>query len=263
MYDPATNTWTPLPSTGAPSGRVFHTAVLAGDAMIIWGGNDGTDQINAGGIYDITGDSWSATAAVPAPSATRERHTAVWTGTEMWTYGGFGDSAPEAITNAYFPTGAVAGGLRYDPGANVWSPAPTTSEPSARADHTAVFDGTHMIVFGGFDGTDELATGARINAGGIQWEPLGGTGPEPRHDHTAVWLADAGVMVIWGGNGESGRLGSGAIYTAASNQWVGPTPNALAPRDRHTAVSTGDRMIVWGGFDSSNNPLGDGGIYTP
>ena len=41
-YDPAANTWTLLPATGAPPARYFHSAVWDGNEMLIWGGGNPT-----------------------------------------------------------------------------------------------------------------------------------------------------------------------------------------------------------------------------
>lgn len=37
-YDPASGTWTPMPTAGAPAARAYHTAVWTGYGMILWGG---------------------------------------------------------------------------------------------------------------------------------------------------------------------------------------------------------------------------------
>jgi N-acetylneuraminic acid mutarotase len=37
-YNPAGNTWTPIPTTGAPSARGYHRAVWAGSGMLLFGG---------------------------------------------------------------------------------------------------------------------------------------------------------------------------------------------------------------------------------
>ncbi len=56
--------------------------------MIVWGGSGGTSVAN-GGRYRSTTDTWLTTQSDGAPSA-RNRHTAVWTGTEMIIWGGIG-----------------------------------------------------------------------------------------------------------------------------------------------------------------------------
>src|SRR4029077_17971043 len=44
---------------------------------------------NTGGGYDPITDNWRATSLTNAPDA-RDSHTAVWTGSEMIVWGGFG-----------------------------------------------------------------------------------------------------------------------------------------------------------------------------
>src|SRR5262249_55591601 len=62
------NTWTPMNTTNAPTGRFFHTAVWTGSEMIVWGGTDRTNAFNTGGRYIPSTDSWTATSTVNAPS---------------------------------------------------------------------------------------------------------------------------------------------------------------------------------------------------
>jgi hypothetical protein len=83
------DTWTPTNLTGAPDGRVSHTAVWTGSEMIVWGGDTclvGCD-VNTGGRYNPSTDSWTATSIANAPDG-RHYHMAVWTGTEMIVWGG-------------------------------------------------------------------------------------------------------------------------------------------------------------------------------
>jgi hypothetical protein len=263
-YDPATQTWRRITTAAAPPGRMMHTAVWTGSVMIVWGGEDSTgEQLNSGGLYNPTADSWAATAAVPAPSATRERHTAVWTDDAMWIYGGFGDAPSIPLTNEFFPSGGVTGGIAYAPGGGgSWTDLSLVGEPSARDRHTAVWSGSAMLVFGGFFSPDELNSGSRYVGGA--WEAFGGLPPSPRREHTAVWIEDPGVMVVWGGrNGTEGILGTGGVYDGSSNSWTGETPTVLEARVDHTAVSTGTQMIVWGGFDTASTALATGGVFTP
>ncbi len=50
-YDPATDSWTPTSTTGAPRHRYSHTAVWTGTEMIVWGGDNSPWRTNTGGRY--------------------------------------------------------------------------------------------------------------------------------------------------------------------------------------------------------------------
>ena len=41
-YNPSSNSWTAVTTTGAPAGRGYHTAVWTGSQMIVWGGYNGS-----------------------------------------------------------------------------------------------------------------------------------------------------------------------------------------------------------------------------
>ena len=53
-YSPAANAWTILATTGAPAGRIDHTAVWTGSEMIIWGGAGSISAFNDGARYRAT-----------------------------------------------------------------------------------------------------------------------------------------------------------------------------------------------------------------
>ena len=143
IYDPAADAWTATSTTGAPSDRNLSTAVWTGSKMIIWAGDDGPRQVNTGGVYDPATDTWTATSTVGAPSG-RHSQSAVWTGSKMIAWGGFGCPPCQALD-----TGGI-----YDPATDAWTPTSTVAAPSAREGHTAVWTGSQMIVWGGYDGGD-------------------------------------------------------------------------------------------------------------
>src|SRR6266481_90515 len=129
-----------------------------------------------------TDDTWTATSTTSAPAG-RERHTAVWTGSEMIVWGG-----TNRLTN-YFNKG---GG--NNPSTESWNPTSTTGAPSGREYHTAVWTGSQMIVWGGYN----LLTGGRYNPSTDSWTATSITGaPEGREYHTAVWAGSE--MIVWGG----------------------------------------------------------------
>lgn len=102
-YNPVTDSWIAVPTTGAPVARTAHTAVWTGSEMIVWGGNGNViSYLNDGGRYNPAANSWTAvtTAGAPVP---RSNHTAVWTGSQMIVWGGFNDTYL-GDTYAYTPS---------------------------------------------------------------------------------------------------------------------------------------------------------------
>ncbi len=132
--------------------RELHTAIWSGNEMIIWGGadsgtNSSDDSINSGAKYNPTTDSWAPTSMINAPSA-RRLHSAIWTGSEMIVWGGFGTR----IDNMNYQKS----GGRYDPLLDTWVATTNTNAPTGRYQHSAIWTGTDMIVWGGWDGDNDV-----------------------------------------------------------------------------------------------------------
>jgi hypothetical protein len=132
--------------------------------------------------------------------------------------------------------------------------------PSVRYDHTAVWTGSQMIVWGGRDGGGERNTGGRYNPTTDVWAATSTSNSPPgRYFHAAVWTGTQ--MIVWGGRG-NGYLNTGGRYDPVTDTWaLTSTTNAPAARQYPTGVWTGTQMIVWGGnalpyFDT-------GGRYDP
>ena len=246
-YNPATDTWVPT-STGAnvPSARRNHTAIWTGTEMIVWGGSSDT----TGGRYDPASDKWVATSTGANVPEARYAHTAVWTGTEMIVWGGLSIPGPSLNT-----------GGRYNPASDSWvATSIGQGVPSARNEHTAVWTGTKMIVWGGYPTTNR---GSRYDPGTDSWDATsnGANLPEARRAHTAVWTGTE--MIVWGGYTPTNALNTGGRYNPATNKWGGTSTGANVPSGRgaHTAVWTGVEMIVWGGLSGSAENTG--GRFNP
>jgi hypothetical protein len=171
-YDPATDTWTVMSTEGAPTNA--GSIVWTGTELIVWafpspctGGryNPTTDTWSAmscldgppngpqvwtgtemivcalgpANRYDPIADAWTRATVIGRPG-NRGGHTVVWTGTEMIVWGGvWPDGAPP-----------LDDGSRYDPVADNWRPTSTLPPvPQGRFNHTAVWTGSEMIVWGG------------------------------------------------------------------------------------------------------------------
>ena len=264
LYDPVLNNWTYLSGTGAgtPVARLNHTAVWTGNAMLVWGGTSGSQLLNDGGSYNPGLNAWSyLPATLPNTPGAREFHTTVWTGTEMIVWGGDSTGGGSLLND----------GGRYSPAANAWVylPGSLAATPVARRDHTAVWTGSRMLIWGGSGASGDLQTGSSYDPAGNAWTAINsaaGATPSARESHTAVWSGTE--MIVWGGYSDTsaGLLNDGARYNPTGNTWVA-IPNSLAAspvtRFQHTAVWTGSEMIIWGGLGAGANPLNDGGRYNP
>jgi N-acetylneuraminic acid mutarotase len=199
-YDPATDTWTAITTSGAPSGRENHTAVWTGSEMLVWGGQSGPGLVSTGGRYDPATDTWTAITTSGAPTG-RRYHTAVWTGSEMLVWGG-----SDKPTSALLDTGG-----RYDPATFTWTAITTDGAPTGRRYHTAVWTGSEMLVWGGWDGSNYLNTGGRYYPTTDSWKAITTDGaPSGREYHTAVWAGSE--MLVWGGYDGSNYLNTGGWY---------------------------------------------------
>ena len=253
-YNPGTDSWIATRTSDASSVREYHTAIWTGSEMIVWGGYDGTNYFNTGGRYNPGTDSWVATSTTNAPSG-RDFHTAVWTGGEMIVWGGSPDPN-------YPPDGLNTGG-RYNPGTDSWTATSTTSVPSARFFHTAVWTGGEMIVWGGLDTTlfEYTNTGGRYDPATDSWTATSTSHvPNPRELHTAVWTGYE--MIIWGGI-HKGRSDIGGRYNPNTDSWRSTNVlNAPTERSNFTGIWTGTEMIVWGGYSYSyRDYVNTGGRY--
>ena len=263
-YNPSTDSWIPASiGSNVPDARAYHTAIWTGTEMIIWGGLGGIWNwyLSTGGRYNPSTDSWIPTSIGENVPSERDGHTAVWTGTEMliWGGGGVGDSI----------SGPASGG-RYNPPTDSWITTSTGADtPGFRMDHTAVWAGTEMIVWGG-----GYAMGANFYpfSSGGQYSPakdswvatsMGMNVPSTRSGHTAVWTEFE--MIVWGGqDADYHLLDDGGCYNPMTDSWDSTSigPNVPSARFGHTAVWTGRAMIIWGGLDESGYH-NDGGIYFP
>src|SRR6185436_17307255 len=147
-------------------------------------------------------------------------------------------------------SGATPSGGRYDPATDSWQATSTTNAPQARRDHTAVWTGSRMVVWGGIAGSStRLGTGGRYDPVTDSWTATSTTNaPAARDQHTASWTGSR--MVVWGGCGTAGcfsPLQTGGRYDPVADSWQ-PTTLAGAPTGRrhHTGTWTGTSVMIWG-----------------
>lgn len=89
--------------------------------------------------------------------------------------------------------------------------------------------------------------------------------PEPRTDAVTVWTDRDGAaeLILWGGyTGYGGSVhADGFAWSPDTNSWRRLPESPLAPRSQAGFVFTGSQVIVWGGYGSNQEPLGEGAAY--
>jgi N-acetylneuraminic acid mutarotase len=154
-----------------------------------------------------------------------------------------------------------------------WRPGNSDDAPSARQNHTAVWTGTEMIIWGGYNNgsADYFNSGGRYNPQTDSWIPTSTNGaPKGRYSQAAVWTGTR--MLIWGGigitNGDSVALQTGAQYNLTTDSWSSISTNG-APyfvSQQFSYVWTGSQLVVFGaiGYDNQNGLYIFGGAkYDP
>jgi N-acetylneuraminic acid mutarotase len=146
-YDPATDAWRSMDEEGAPV-IPFHGAVWSGFEMIVLG----TSEEGIGARYNPVPDTWSYTVRFDEPAGDVD-WSYVWSGSELLAWGGYRRQGTSLT-----PLGT---GGRYHPLMDTWTPMATAGAPAARGDHTAIWTGTQMIVWGGSEDNGSTGTGGR------------------------------------------------------------------------------------------------------
>ncbi len=101
-------------------------------------------------------------------------------------------------------------GGRYNPVADSWTTMSLVGAPAPRTGHVAVWTGTEMIIWGGFDGTTYFRDGAAYNPTNNTWRPLNLKGvPEGRLDVPAAWTPEG--LMLFGGQVSGMAVGGGAL----------------------------------------------------
>ena len=254
--------WTNTPTATAPSARSGHSAVWTGTEMIVWGGADGF-TVNSGARFHVASNRWFTMTSSNAPTP-RRNHSAIWTGTEMIIWGGY--QLSNSLSATFLKTGA-----RYNPVANQWDTNfPLNGIFSGRANHTAVWTGTEMLLWGGYSQSGSIFSPTFTYYGnGVRYVPGSNSLPllpfappgNARTDHSAVWTGSE--MILWGGLNANGETNSGVRFNPVANTWTAlPTNSAPSPRAGHTADWTGEWMITYGGSEGGS-PVGGTSLFNP
>ncbi|KAF8382230.1 hypothetical protein PRIPAC_71372 [Pristionchus pacificus] len=150
IFDFATATWTEMATTGdRPAWRDFHTAVVIGDDMFVFGGRcDIMGQYHSTrDVYDeqmralnLKTNRWRVVETKGSIPSGRRSHSAFSYSSKMYVIGGFNGALNEHYNDLY----------EFDPATEVWTKLETFGEPpSERRRQCTLVANDRVYLFGG------------------------------------------------------------------------------------------------------------------
>jgi hypothetical protein len=235
-YQPSPQQWSAVTTSNAPAGRSGHIAVWTGAAMFVWGGQNVNGLLSDGALYDPVADQWTI-VNVANPPEPRINATAIWAGDRVIIWGGVGAGGPlndggELVFSGNAPA--------------QWVATPLSGAPIGRSEHSAVWTGQQMIIWGGNNG-GPLGDGALFSPVNNNWTTVTSAGsPVARFNHAGLWTG--AEMLILDGSSGTGELASGSAYNPVTGVWrtLSASGSPLA-RTQPGAIWTGTEAVVFGG----------------
>ncbi|MEP6712208.1 MAG: hypothetical protein ABJA37_07330 [Ferruginibacter sp.] len=228
-YNPATNTWTPMNTSGALTARGGCAYAWTGTELVIWGGSNGTGALTDGAKYNPGTNTWAPINSTGNPGQ-RYGFGHSYNSTDLYVWGGF------------FGAPLITTGYKYNFVSNAWALLPVTgTPPSGKNGPIVKWAGNKLIVWGGksSDGNTSFNTGSTYDPATSSWTAM--------INSTATSGGKYGVifnnkLYIWG-------LGGGQFYDVAGNTWNNYPSSGFIRTDRNSpAVSvTNFGFLSWGG----------------
>lgn len=247
-YNPSTNTWTSMNTTGAPSPRAQLTGVWTGSYMVVWGGTGLISIFENGGRYNPASNSWtSIPTGTPGPGADGSTRL-FWTGTHVLVLGN-----EDSIG-------------RYQPNTNTW--VASAKFPGGFYDKTAaIWTGSELWVYINFSNqiykynpTTNIWSGPTAIVGG---------GPDPNFIiRTAVW-SDAELILYGFIRDANNKITQNRYYryNPGLNSFIS-SGNEIIIHNQLVDFGVlffkaGSMIIKWGGsFNFSDPVIGNGNYFS-
>ncbi len=256
----STPSWSEISSTAGPQRRL-HSAVYdpVKKRMLVFGGYSYPPTNYYDELWELSlsgSPTWKqlqVKGAVPSP---RVAHSAILDSAakKMYVFGGVDSNGLDR--NELFTLD-----LEQDP--PVWVSMNTGLQgplPLPRYRHTAIHDRikNQMIVYGGLPGPMNDVWALNLEGGVPQWKnitPSGGTVPEGRSEHSAIFDKANHRMIVFGGVNNNGTKKDTWAFdlSAVTPSWTELVPPGTVPQNRGPAVAdaVNQRLLFFGGSDDT------------
>lgn len=251
VYDPSTDTSTPVPLTPREElvGWAFHGATLTtlpSGLVLRTGGSDDDQDLREAVLYDPATNTWSSAGTM---SVTRHLHTAtLLPDGRVLVVGGY------TLEGDYqLPAGRTSAEI-YDPAAGTWTAAAPTNMP--RMQHTATLlpSGRVLVIGGG----GEIHTDYYSDDDGDHWTTIPADATAEIYDPASnTWTSTTPPSLAYGPGSAAARMHGGRvmaigydgaeIYKEASDSWTPIEEPIDSPRSFLTATSLHDGSVLIAG----------------
>jgi hypothetical protein len=227
------------------------------------GGPRGCTFIAGARVKEAAPHGFRDLASIESAGIARRFVRAVWTGHEIFAWGGGQMSV--ASDGTMMRVSNLDDGATYDPSSDSWKKLPPA--PIAAREGDVVFGDDAVMIWGGDENTND---GALFDLCTGTWSTIPQAPIFGRRLEVAVWSTTTHELIIWNGNRSSGAhegplgvVNDGAAYHPATRTW---RMIALAPVSGTTyaGVWTGTKMVVYGGGGNhGGGSWGTPAVYDP
>jgi N-acetylneuraminic acid mutarotase len=261
VFDPATNTWGTLVTTGIFTPRASLASAVLNDKIYVMGGMTGPEtpdhMSNKLEVFDPSTNAWS-TPATTGTFTPRNNLCACVVGGKIYTIGGF-NASNDVNTFEVF-----------DPATNTWSTPKTSGTFDPHGAFTAHVINGKIYTIGGFNnlapkGHRVISEVSVFDPATNTWSTLATTGSfTARLLHTSG-VIDGKIYVIGGTPNikDPLRINTVQVFDPASNAWSTPAvAGTFTPRSYLSSGVVNNKIYVLGGQDTSR-VMNVNEVFTP
>ncbi|MBP9707343.1 MAG: hypothetical protein KBD78_06830 [Oligoflexales bacterium] len=270
-YDLINNSWKQIP-INIPEyleQRINAKYLWTGAQLVVFGGTNLDESLfyNDGAIlsWNFKTNEFEWKPLVPTADlnmSPRKDHSLTFTGAELIVWGGCG---PLIIGCK-----ALNDGFAFNPTTNIWRRLTTQSAPSPRSFHSAVWNGQHLIIWGGMSHNSLLNNGSLYDPLKDSWEALSSVMPgleAGRMQHSALWSQEIQTMLVFGGLGTNESYPNTLLALQRNKngdyRWLNYTAAlGIQGRIHASVINLGSGLFTWGG-QREGQDLEDGGLLLP
>jgi hypothetical protein len=227
--------WSELSSSNTPTPRTKFGYCIDGDDFYIFGGYDGTTELNELWKCDLS-SKYRPWTQLTSGATARQTMSLVVNSGKLYVFGGYNGTVN--LNDIY----------EYTISGDSWAlKSPSGTPPSIRQGHIAIVDSNKMYIHGGI-GAAHLKDLHVYDITGNSWSALTSSSVE-RYSHVAV-ISSGKIYIYAGWNTGSGALNTVEEYTISGDSWASKTAGGTAANLRAAVLYSGS-MYVFGGNTGS------------